>query len=81
MSDKDNNQPPVGDMEKDPEKEKRLVKHTEKGLEVFIENCQKRRGVAVKKATKLRNNLKELMKENDNENAVKRHLDELIELC
>ena len=81
MSDKDKDQPQVGDMEPDPEKEKRLVKPTAEGLEMILENCQKTRGLSVKKAGKSRKILKELMKENDNENAVKRHLDELIDLC
>ena len=81
MSDKDKDQPQVGDKEPDPEKEKRLVKPTEKGLELIIENCQKIRGSCVKKAGKSKETLIELMKDNDNENAVKRHLIVLIDLC
>ena len=74
-------QPQVGDSVKDPEKGKRVVKHTAKALELLVENCQKTRGSCVKKASKLRETLKELMKENENTNAVKRHLEELIGLC
>ena len=69
-----------GDHEPEPEKEKRVVKHTAKGLEMSIEKYQKSRGAAVKKAAKLTKMLKELMQSNDTKEDVKCHLDELIHL-
>ena len=42
---------------------------------MLVENSQKTRGLAVKKAAKSRETLKELMKDNENANTVKRHLD------
>ncbi|CAJ1087303.1 uncharacterized protein LOC121906603 [Xyrichtys novacula] len=76
-------QPQDGDIAHDSgkEKEKRVVKHTAKGLELLVENCQKPRGSCVKKAVKLRETLKELMKDNENANAVKCHFEQLIDLC
>jgi len=46
----------------DSEKEKRVIKHTAKGLEMFIENCQKTRNLKCKQAMKLMTQMKELMK-------------------
>ena len=53
-------QPQAGDVVKVSEKEKRVIKHTAKGMELFIENCQKTRKVKFKQANKLMEMLEEL---------------------
>jgi len=63
------------------EKEKRVIKHTAKGLEMFIENCQKTRNLKCKQAMKLMTQMKELMKSKENASEVQSNLNELINIC
>lgn len=65
----------------DVEKEKRVIKHTAKGLELFIANCQKTRNRKCKQANKLMEMLKELMKSKENAREVQSNLFQLIKLC
>ena len=46
--------PQDADMAQDPEKEKRVVKYTAKGLEMLVEKYQKSRGSAYENAAKIR---------------------------
>lgn len=64
-----------------PEKEKRVTKHTAKGLEMFVEKCQKTRSIKCKQAKKLMETLKELSKSKENATEVQSNLRELIKLC
>ncbi|XP_061918727.1 uncharacterized protein LOC133659881 [Entelurus aequoreus] len=83
---------PQGGENVDPEKEnvqyfgkgKRAITYTAKGLEMKVDNYHKAIGACVKKAAKIMDTMKQLMHSNENDenaNAVRGHLEELIHLC
>ncbi|CAK6973765.1 uncharacterized protein LOC121906603 [Scomber scombrus] len=84
-------QPQKGDVEPqtgmeyehlmEPEKEKRVIKFTAKGLELFLANTQKARNSKCKQTKVLMETMKELMQSNENANKIRGHLDEMDRLC
>lgn len=64
-----------------PEREKRVIKLTAKGLELFLFNTQKIRNLKCKQAKNLMETMKELMQSDENANKTKSHLHEMIRLC
>lgn len=80
MSVKSSAQPKDDAVGEEPEKAKRAIKPTAKGLEMFIENCQKTRNIKCKQANKLMEMLKEHKSKEDATKAQSK-LYELIKLC
>lgn len=88
VSDAENEQNAVMDNENlgmenvmNPEREKRVIKLTAKGLELFLFNIQKIRNLKCKQAKNLMETMKELMQSDENANKTKGHLHEMVRLC
>lgn len=64
-----------------PVKEKRVIKLTAKGSEMFLINTQKTRNLKCKQAKRMMEIMKELMQSNENGNKIKSYLHELKKLC